>query len=91
MHTILAASLSMLDAARRQVPAPRLARGLLIAGIGATIAGNLIYGFKFGIVGALVSGWPAAALIGCMELIISMIRSAHQTRGRGRGAQSRHP
>jgi hypothetical protein len=76
--TILAASLVMLHSARRQIRSPWLARVMLGAGVGATIAGNLAYGLKFGAIGALISAWPGCALIGCMELIVNMIRTGRQ-------------
>src|SRR5450755_1859469 len=62
------ASMAMLDAARRRVPAPRLARWLLALGIGATLAANVASGLRFGPVGALVAAWPALAVVGSYEL-----------------------
>lgn len=52
---ILAASMLILDASRRNQPAPPLARWCLGAGIIATIAANLAHGFGHGLIGALVS------------------------------------
>ncbi len=39
-----------------------LARVMLLAGIGATIAANVGYGLHAGITGALLSVWPVARL-----------------------------
>jgi len=65
---ILAASMLMLDASRRNQPAPPLARWCLGAGIVATIGANLAHGLGHGPIGALVSAWPALALAGSFEL-----------------------
>jgi Protein of unknown function (DUF2637) len=59
---ILAASMLILDASRRNQPVPRLARWCLGAGIVATIWANLAHGLGDGAVGAVVSAWPALAL-----------------------------
>jgi Protein of unknown function (DUF2637) len=55
---ILAASMLLLDASRRNHPAPPLARWCLGAGIVATIGANLAHGLGHGPIGALVSAWP---------------------------------
>jgi hypothetical protein len=61
---IWAASMVALDASRRNQPVPRLALWSLAAGIVATVGANLAHGLGHGPVGALVSSWPAVALIG---------------------------
>jgi hypothetical protein len=48
---------------------------MLLAGIGATIAANVGYGLHAGITGALLSVWPVAAYVGCMELLTWMRRN----------------
>jgi hypothetical protein len=72
---IYSASMVLLDAARRGVQAPRLARWLLAAGITATLAANVTAGLRSGLVGAVVAAWPAAALVGSYELLMLIIRS----------------
>jgi hypothetical protein len=72
---IYAASMVLLDAARRRATAPALARWLLAAGIGATLAANVAAGLHFGPVGAVVAAWPALALVGSYELLMLIIRS----------------
>jgi hypothetical protein len=72
---IYSASMVLLDAARRRVAAPRLARWLLSLGIGATLAANVAAGLHFGPVGAVVAAWPAVALVGSYELLMLIIRS----------------
>jgi hypothetical protein len=72
---IAAASSAMLVASRQGRDVPRLARVMLLAGIGATIAANVGYGLHAGITGALLSVWPVAAYVGCMELLTWMRRN----------------
>lgn len=76
---ILAASMLILDANRRHQPVPPLARWCLGAGILATIGANLAHGLGHGPIGALVSAWPALALAGSFELLMTLIRSESQT------------
>ena len=71
---LLVAGLVMLDAARRGVPAPALARLALALGIVATIAANLAHGVAHGVVGALVAAWPAVTLILTVEMLMGLIR-----------------
>jgi Protein of unknown function (DUF2637) len=74
--TVAASSLVMLRAARMTLPTPKLARAMLGLSVLATLACNVLYGAGFGIVGALLSGWPAIAFIGTAEMAIGMIRRA---------------
>lgn len=75
---IWAASMVVLDASRRNHPVPRLALWSLGAGIVATVGANLAHGLGRGPVGALVSAWPALALVGSFELLMLLIRKHHQ-------------
>lgn len=72
---IWAAAMLILDANRRNRPVPPLARWCLGAGIVATIGANLAHGLGRGPIGALVSAWPALALVGSFELLATLIRS----------------
>ncbi len=72
---ILAASMLILDANRRNQAVPALARWCLSAGIVATIGANLAHGLGHGPIGALVSAWPALALAGSFELLMTLIRT----------------
>jgi hypothetical protein len=65
----------ILDASRRAMPVPPLARWYLGAGIAATIGTNLAHGLGHGPIGALVSAWPALALAGSFELLMTLIRT----------------
>src|SRR6516162_7236343 len=75
---IWAASMVVLDASRRGQRVPRLAAWSLAAGIVATVGANLAHGVGHGPVGALVSAWPALALVGSFELLMLLIRSGHR-------------
>jgi hypothetical protein len=75
---IWAASMVVLDASRRNQPVPRLALWSLGAGIVATVGANLAHGLGHGPVGALVSAWPALALVGSFELLMLLIRKHHR-------------
>jgi hypothetical protein len=76
---ILAASMLILDANRHHQPVPPLARWCLGAGIAATIGANLAHGLGHGPIGALVSSWPALALAGSFELLMTLIRTGPPT------------
>ena len=75
---IWAASMLILDANRHSRPVPALARWCLGAGIVATVGANLAHGLGHGPIGALVSAWPALALVGSFELLATLIRTGHQ-------------
>ena len=89
---ILAASLVLLHEARNGRDAPRLARLMLWLGIAATIGANIAYGAGYGLVGALISAWPAVAFIGSVEIAMQQVRRArvarcgHHRPGRAGGA-----
>jgi hypothetical protein len=72
--TVAAASLVMLRAARAGLGTPVLARTMLGLAVAATLAANVGYGLPYGLAGALLSGWPAVAFIGCAEMAIGMVR-----------------
>lgn len=74
--TVAAASLVMLRAARSGMPTPSLARFMLVLSVTATLMANVAYGAPFGLTGALISGWPAVAFVGCVEMTIGMVRKA---------------
>jgi hypothetical protein len=78
---ILAASMLLLDASRRNQAAPALAQWCLGAGIAATIGANLAHGIGHGLIGALVSAWPALALAGSFELLMTLIRTGRRHAG----------
>jgi hypothetical protein len=71
---IYSASMVLLDAARRGVKPPPLARWLLTAGIAATLFANVLAGAAYGVLGAGVAAWPALALVGSYELLMWLVR-----------------
>ncbi|WP_433326524.1 DUF2637 domain-containing protein [Spirillospora sp. CA-294931] len=72
---IWAASMVILDASRRNHRVPLLAKWSLGVGIVATIGANVAHGLNHGPIGALVSAWPALALVGSFELLMMLTRS----------------
>ena len=77
---ILAASLVLLHEARNGRNAPPLARLMLWLGIGATIGANIAFGAGYGLLGALISAWPAVAFIGSVEIAMQQVRRARAPR-----------
>jgi len=81
---IVVASLVILRQSRGPRPETRLARWLprcvMWAGIAATVAANVAYGTQFGIFGAVVWGWPGAAFVGVVEMIMVAVRPEPQTK-----------
>jgi hypothetical protein len=75
---IWAASMVVLDASRRSHRVPRLAAWSLGAGIVATVGANLAHGLGHGPIGAVVSAWPALALVASFELLMLLIRTQRQ-------------
>jgi hypothetical protein len=73
---ILAASLVLLHEARNGRAAPGLARFMLWLGIGATVGANIAFGAGYGLLGALISAWPAVAFIGSVEIAMQQVRRA---------------
>jgi hypothetical protein len=73
---IYASSMVMLDSARRRTPVPGLARWLLGLGIAATLAANVAHGLGHGTIGVAVAAWPAVALVGSYELLMTVIRGS---------------
>lgn len=73
---ILSASLVLLHEARNGRDAPGLARLMLWLGIGATVGANIAYGAGYGLLGALISAWPAVAFIGSVEIAVQQVRRA---------------
>jgi hypothetical protein len=47
----------------------------LVLGILATVLANVAYGAHYGIVGGVVSAWPAAAFLVSSEILVGMLRA----------------
>jgi hypothetical protein len=76
---IWAASMVILDASRRNQAVPTLAKWSLGVGIVATIGANVAHGLSHGAIGALISAWPALALVGSYELLMLLTRNVTNT------------
>ena len=79
--TVAAASCSMLWAARSGLATPWLARAMLTLGVLATLAANVGYGAPYGLSGELLSGWPAVAFVGSVEMVLGMVRRTRAVPG----------
>jgi hypothetical protein len=55
---------------------PMLAWWMLAAGIGATLAVNILAGIPGGWLAAVIASWPALAFVGCYELLMTLVRAA---------------
>ncbi len=49
-------------------------------GIAATVGANIAYGAGYGLLGALISAWPAVAFIGSVEIAMQQVRRARAPR-----------
>jgi len=76
---IVAASLVLLHEARNGRAAPGLARVMLWLGIAATVGANVASGARFGVLGAVISAWPAVSFIGAVEMAMTLVRRARGT------------
>ena len=61
-------------------PAPALGRLMLWLGIAATVGANIAYGAGYGLLGALISAWPAVAFTGAVEIAMQQVRRARAPR-----------
>jgi len=81
----------VLDASRRNHHVPRLAKWSLAVGIVATVGANLAHGLDHGPIGALISAWPALALVGSFELLMLLVRTHQRVDSDGStGAAPKH-
>ena len=87
---IWAASMVVLDASRRHHSVAPLAKWSLAIGIVATIGANLAHGLNHGPIGAVVSAWPALALVGSFELLMLLIRTHQRANSIGDDATPNH-
>ena len=84
---IVAASLVLLHEARNDRDAPGLARFMLWLGIAATVGANIAFGARYGLLGALISAWPAVAFIGAVEIAMQQVRRARAPRAAVSGSE----
>jgi hypothetical protein len=76
---LVASSLTLLAEARARRDAPAMARTGLVLGVIATVLANVAFGARFGIVGAVISAWPAVSFIVATEIIVGQMRRAGAT------------
>ena len=73
---IVTASLAILDAIRHHAPKPPLAMVSLVAGIGSTLAMNIVAGLHTSAGGALVAALPPVAFVLSLETLMGIVRLA---------------
>lgn len=61
------------------------ARCMLGLGVAATVGANVAYGLAFGLIGAVISAWPAVAFNGSVELAIGLARAVRTVPLAGQG------
>ena len=83
---IVVASLVLFRQSREAQPVTGLARWLprivLWSGIAATVAANVAYGLPHGWLSAVISGWPGAAFVGVIEMVMIAVRPGPAARPR---------
>jgi hypothetical protein len=73
---VYCSSMVLLHAARHHQTVPALARWGLGCGIAATLTANLAAGIGYGVPGAVIAAWPAAALVFSYELLLWLVRAS---------------
>ena len=53
---------------------------MLWLGIAATIGANIAFGARYGLLGAMISAWPAVAFIGTVEIAMQLVRRSRGPR-----------
>jgi hypothetical protein len=77
---MIAASMVILDTNRRSLPVPPLGAWCLGVGILASVAADVAHDLAHGVIGALVSAWPALALCGAYKLLMRLIKAGQENR-----------
>jgi hypothetical protein len=71
---LLAGTLAVLDASRRQTGHACAARITVGLGVAMTMWANIVHGIGYGWTGVIISGWPPVALAAAIEVLARMIR-----------------
>ena len=87
---IVTASLAILDAIRHHAPKPPLAVVSLVAGIGSTLAMNIVAGLHISAGGALVAALPPVAFVLSLETLMGIVRLARASHLTATGGQCPH-
>jgi len=86
---IVAASLVLLHEARNRRAAPALARVMLWLGITAMAGADIAAGARFGLLGVVITAWPAVACAGAVEIAVEFVRRCRAPRLELRKVQER--
>ncbi len=73
---LLAGTLAVLDASRRQTGHAWAARVTVGLGVAMTMWANIVHGLGYGWSGIIISGWPPVALMAAIEVLARMVRPA---------------
>jgi hypothetical protein len=71
---LVAGTLAILDASRRQTGHAWAARVTVGLGVAMTMWANIVHGLGYGWAGIVLSGWPPVALMAAIEVLARMIR-----------------
>ena len=71
---LLAGTLAVLDAARRQAGTAWAARITVGLGVAMTMWANIVHGLGYGWAGIVISGWQPVALMAAIEVLARMVR-----------------
>ncbi|GHE28723.1 hypothetical protein GCM10017673_34030 [Streptosporangium violaceochromogenes] len=71
---LVAASLTLLEAARRRHTRHWLSWVAVAVGISLTLGANVLHGWKHGVIGAIIAALPAVTLTISFELLMGLIR-----------------
>jgi hypothetical protein len=71
---LLAGTLAVLDASRRQTGHAWVARVTVGLGVAMTMWANIVHGIGYGWTGIIISGWPPVALMAAIEVLARMVR-----------------
>jgi hypothetical protein len=71
---LVAGTLAILDASRRQTGHAWAARITVGLGVAMTMWANIVHGLGYGWAGIILSGWPPVALMAAIEVLARMVR-----------------
>jgi hypothetical protein len=80
---IVGASLVLLHE-ERGPSVPGTAEGMQLLGIAVMAAADIVSGARYGLLGAIISAWPAVAFFGAADLVLELV---HRSRSRRREAR----
>ena len=78
---IVGASLVLL---REEPWVPGTAEGMQLLGLAVMAAADIVFGARYGLLGAIIAAWPAVAFFGAADLVLELV---HRSRKRRREAR----